>query len=292
MSVRDVGDRMAVRYESRNPDGVLTNATVTLAVTDPAGVVTNPSVTNTSTGVYDATFDLNAVGLWRWKWTASGAVVDVAYDSIAAQDPAPGIYAALAELKERLGGITDGNDDDRFRSALMSASREIDGHCSGRGNRQFWPVTTAAARLFHPTNAGLAVVDDFWTTTGLIIETDEGDTGSYSTVWTTADYQLEPLNGVVSGEQGWPYYQIRAIGTRRFPCYRRATLRVTAKWGWMAIPSPVREACLLMAEETAKLADSPFGVGGYGQFGIVRVRDNPMAARKLHKYLRDPVLVA
>jgi hypothetical protein len=73
---------------------------------------------------------------------------------------------------------------------------------------------------------------------------------------------------------------------------KRAPLQVTARWGWTAVPAPVADACLILAEEDFKLKDSPFGVGGYGQFGIIRVRDNPMAARMLAPYRRDAVMAA
>lgn len=198
-------------------------------------------------------------------------------------------YATLAELKVRLGiDESDTADDTRLNDALASVSREIERHCG----RQFNKATTATARIYYPVNGCLAKVDDFHTRTDLVIATDEGDAGTYSTTWSAVDYQLEPLNGIVDGELGWPYWRIRAVGSRYFPRNRRASVQVTAQWGWGAVPAPVKEACLILAEETAKLADSPFGVGGYGQFGIVRVRDNPMAARKLMKYERDPVKVA
>lgn len=199
-------------------------------------------------------------------------------------------YATRDELKARMDvPLSDTADDSRFDAALASASRGIEQFCG----RQFNQTTTASARVFYPINGCLARVDDFHTTTDLAIATDDGDAGSYSTTWSTSDYQLEPLNGIVDGESGWPYYRIRAVGSRHFPtCNRRVPLQITARWGWAEIPAPVKEACLILAEEAAKLANSPFGVGGYGQFGILRVRDNPMAARVLMPYRHDPVLVA
>jgi hypothetical protein len=289
VTIRDVGDRVNIQYLSYNAAGTLTNATVALAVTDPAGAVTNPSVTNTSTGQYDAAFTLASAGLWTWTWTVSGAVVDVGTGSVFAADPGPPTYASMAELKSYVGGLatSDTTDDAKLQDALISASRGIEHFCG----RAFWPALVASARTFHPRTLSLAVVDDFWTATGLIVKTDGSDSGTFGTTWTTADYSLEPANGVVSGEPGWPYYRIVAVN-RDFPCGRRPSVQVTAKWGWPTVPGPVRQACLVIAAETFKLKDSPFGVGGYGQFGIIRVRDNPMAARMLAPYQRDPVLVA
>jgi hypothetical protein len=48
----------------------------------------------------------------------------------------------------------------------------------------------------------------------------------------------------------------------------------------------------MLAEETFKLKDAPFGVAGFGDFGVVRVRENPAVARLLAPYKRYPMLVA
>jgi hypothetical protein len=286
VTTRDVGDRVNVQYLSYNASGVLTNATVALTVTDPAGATTTPTVTNTSTGQYDASFTLNLAGLWSWVWSVSGAVVDVATDNVFAASPAAPTYASMAEFKAYIG-LTDTVDDAKLQDALVSASRGIEHFCG----RAFWPSLTATARVFQPRSSWLAVVDDFWTTTGLIVKLDSSDSGVFSTTLTSADYSLEPFNGVVDGEQGWPYYRLVAVN-RSWPCGSRPSLEITAKWGWSQTPGPVKRACVIMAEETFKLKDSPFGVGGYGQFGIIRVRDNPMAARMLAPYQLNPVLMA
>jgi hypothetical protein len=286
VSIRDVGDRINIQYLSYNSLGALTNATVTLTVTDPAAAVTNPSVTNTSTGQYDAAFTLNLAGLWSWVWSVSGTVVDVAAGSVFVADPGPPTYAGITDLKAYMG-IGDTADDAKLQDALQSASRGIEHFC----DRAFWPSLAATARTFHPRTSALAVVDDFWTATGLVVKTDAGDDATYETTWTSAEYSLEPSNQIVAGELGWPYYRILAVG-RSFPCGVRPSVQVTAKWGWPSVPSPVKQACLVVAAETFKLKDSPFGVGGYSQFGIIRVRDNPLAARMLGPYQRHPVLVA
>jgi len=196
-------------------------------------------------------------------------------------------YATLPQLKSYLK-IADTSDDDELDDALMSATKGIDDYCG----RQFNKDTAATARTYTPVRAGLALVDDFHTTTGLIIQTDIDDDGTFDTTWTAADYQLEPLNGVRHGVAGWPFWKIRAIESLTFPAGPRATLQVTAQWGWAAVPAQVHQACLILAAETFKLKDAPFGVAGFGDFGAVRVRDNPMAKAKLIPYRRSAVLVA
>ncbi|ASU81507.1 phage gp6-like head-tail connector protein [Nocardiopsis gilva YIM 90087] len=196
-------------------------------------------------------------------------------------------YATLASLKSYMG-VTTASDDTELQDALDSVSREIERHC----NRQFNKTTTAYARVFIPDMCGWAAVDDLHTTTDLVVETDANADGTYGTTWAAADYQLEPLNGIVDGQTGWPFYKIRSIKAKRFPVTgQEATLRVTAQWGWDAVPEPVRQACLILASETYNLRQAPFGVAGSDDFGVIRVRDNKMAAAKLARYCRYRILV-
>ncbi len=287
MTTVDVGDRVNVQYKSLAA-GVLTDATVALTVTDPAGTPTNPSVTHTSTGVYDSSFTASSAGVWFWYWQASGAVVDVsAPGSVLAASPGPVTYATLTELKLYLG-LTDTSQDAQLQDSLVTASRGIDHICS----RRFYPDQAATARVFRPRDQWTVLVDDFWTTTDLVVKTDGGD-GTYATTIAAAGYQLEPLNGVNDGEPGWPYNRLCAV-TSVWPWTSTAipSVQITARWGWATVPGPVKQACVYLAEETFKLKGAPFGVAGEGQFGPIRVRDNPKLLSMLAPYRRYPVLIA
>lgn len=195
-------------------------------------------------------------------------------------------YATLDELKDYLQLSDETQFDSRLDDALVTSSRAIERFCG----RVFNDAGSATARVYQPTRQHLALVDDFHTITGLAVKTDEDDDGVFEETWVSADYQLEPLNGMRSGMTGWPYWKIRAIGdTRDFPStdHGRATLEVTARWGWASVPAPVKQSCLIMAAETFKLATAPLGVAGMGEFGVVRVRDNRMASAKLLPFTRD-----
>lgn len=198
-------------------------------------------------------------------------------------------YVELDALKSYLKiSTSDTTDDSELGMALDSASRGIEDFC----HRQFHDAGVPTARTYTPDDYCWVEVDDFSTITGLVVKTAAGNDGVFGTTWTAADYQLEPLNGVVDGRPGWPYSKIRTVGSRRFRCGHRATVQVTAQWGWTAVPDAVKQACLIIAAETFKLKDAPFGVAGFGEFGMIRVKDNPMAMRKLQPYRRYSVLVA
>ncbi|PXY21126.1 hypothetical protein [Prauserella muralis] len=195
-------------------------------------------------------------------------------------------YITTAVFKSQYLKLDTASDDDEIDDVLDEVSEEIESHTG----RQFNDAGSATLRRFYREDAELVYVDDFHTTAGLVIATDEDDDGVAETTWSASDYQLEPLNGVVEGQPGWPFWTIRAVGDKRFPLARRATVHVTAQWGWAAVPPRVVQACKILAAETLKLRDAPLGVAGFGDFGVVRVRDNPKAANKLAPLVRTPVL--
>lgn len=262
--IYDLGDGVSLRHLVYDADGTLTAATVALVVTKPDGSTTvSPSVSTSSTGVYDAaTFTTDAAGLWTYVWTVSGAVVDKAAGSFTVADPAPPSYVSLALLKQALK-ITDTDRDALLNQALLAASRGVDAHCG----RRFYADRSATARTW-PTrgrtvrnsDGELLLVDDIATTTGLVVEVGDG------TTWTAVtDYFAEPDNALARGDaitalrRDMGYWS----GSRR--------VRVTARWGWPAVPDPVAQATLILALRLFRRKDSPEGVTGSAEFGLIRV---------------------
>lgn len=196
------------------------------------------------------------------------------------------LYATAGELKTRLDITTSGYDT-QLTQALTVASRGAEKWCQ----RQFNDAGAASARVYYPTNCGMVAVEDFSTTTGLVIATDSGADGTYETTLASSQYELSPLNGIVNGMPGWPYWRIHTVNATLPTGTGRASVQVTARWGWAAVPADVKEAALIVAEETFKLKDAPFGVAGFGEYGVVRIRANPKAAEMLADYRRRPVLV-
>lgn len=195
-------------------------------------------------------------------------------------------YATVDDLKNYLSMQEDDRFDLSLEQALASVSEEIEQHC----NRQFNKQTGATPREYEVDNFRQVVIDDLWTVTSLVVTSST--TGSaYDAVWSPTDYELHPLNGIVSGQPGWPYNKIvpRSTGSRRL--VRGSRIQVTAQWGWNAVPAPVKQACLIMAGATFQIKDAPFGVAGSDQWGSIRVKDNAMATNKLNRYVVDRILV-
>lgn len=201
-------------------------------------------------------------------------------------------YATLDELKAYLAGsaqtITSGNDGN-YRDALASAHQGIDDWCG----RSFVADTGTSARIYVAADRRLTCdgyvlnVDDFWDTATLAVATDPGGDGTFDTTWVTAtDLQPQPLNGIVGGIRGHAYWQLRAIGGKFWPTpiYGRANVQVTAKWGWAAVPDPVKSVCLELAKDIAVSASFRAGAVGFGDAGIARIRDTPSLQFRLLDY--------
>ena len=204
----------------------------------------------------------------------------------------------LADVKQALG-ISDPVDDDRISLAIDAASRAIESRC----NRYFRQDAEPSARRFVSNDPWLVEVDDISTPTGLIIQSDYAGDGTFGTTWTSADYQLEPVNGIMQGQINWPFTKIRAIRSLYFPVwggiaypkpYTQALVEVTARWGWPSIPTPVVKACIVQAISLFKADETPFGATPFAETGIVRMKTalHPTAELLLEPYREDPVLIA
>ncbi len=152
-------------------------------------------------------------------------------------------YITSANFKIR-HGITTATNDWRIAEHITAASRRVDELTS----RQFGPHSGGATvRYFRPTDCYSVSIDDAYEITAVAV--DASDAGTYTTTWAATDYETDPANGIgPDGQAGWPTTTLRAIGSLTFPSYfKRRAVKVTAKWGWAAVPSAVAEATHLLA---------------------------------------------
>lgn len=179
-------------------------------------------------------------------------------------------YTTLANFKTYLFPSANYGtaEDAQMEAAIEAASRTIDTFTG----RRFYLDGTVSARVYYANTPIRCVVDDFSTTTGLIIKTDSGDNGTFDQTWTSDEYVLEPFNGTVGGVTGQPYNIIIATVPRRFPVTgRRPRIQVTAKWGWAAVPHSIEQACLIQAARIYRRAQTPEGFAAGEAFGAIRV---------------------
>ena len=153
-------------------------------------------------------------------------------------------------------------DDTLLETSIEAASRQLDGFCE----RVFY--STSATRIYAPNDSFVCETDDIITLTRLRTATDGK---SFDATWAADDYQLEPVNGI-SGGIVTPRTQIRAIDDLLFPTYGgEATVEVVGTFGWAAVPIAIKQAVLMLAQRQFKRYDSPLGVAGVGELGVIRV---------------------
>lgn len=170
--------------------------------------------------------------------------------------------------------------DTRCDQAVAAASRAIDQVCG----RRFYADTSTSARVFRSNDAVILNVDDIADTTGMTVLSDSDNDGTFETTWTSSQYTLEPLNNVNGGIEGWPYYKLVSVWPKFWPWFywqqlpqyaRRPNVQITAKWGWPAVPDAIVQAAYITGADLWKRKDAPFGVAGFGDLGVMRIKSDP-----------------
>lgn len=188
-------------------------------------------------------------------------------------------YGTIGALKQRLKIPSDDNSrDELLLSALGAASRGIE-RATGR---RFWldpePVTRTynpRRRLVPEADGELLLTDDIGTD-DMVVEVGSGT--SYSAV---TDYETWPENALADGKPITGLLRVFGIwavtGTR---------IRITTRFGWPAEPDPIPEASLIQAARLYRRADSPEGVTGSAEWGVVRVsRRDPDVWNLIEPYI-------
>jgi hypothetical protein len=194
-------------------------------------------------------------------------------------------YASLNDVKAA-ARITDTIDDGLLEIAIESSSRDIDAYTE----RVFFSTgATAVARVYIPQDIYLVETDDIISVTTL--KSDSTGNGTFDITWASTDYQLEPLNGLAGGI-ATPATRIRAIGDYLWPVYEprnvnsnQASVQVTGVFGFASIPSDIKQATILASLRAYKRYESPTGVLGFSDMGVVRVgRLDPDVERLVAPY--------
>jgi hypothetical protein len=176
-------------------------------------------------------------------------------------------YCTLAEMKAALRIATDDTTDDSLLElSVESASREIDNYCA-----RFFYNGGTATYIYAPQRHDITYVQDLPGTAVTVSISTNADGVFDTTLTYGTDYQLEPLNGRSAGV-AMPYTTIRSIGNYWFPMsHGIATVKVVGLTGWTAIPTSVKQATIITGMRLFKRLDSPLGVAGFGDMGVMRV---------------------
>lgn len=265
-------------------------STVALTLTSPTGTATTytyaaTEITKDSTGVYHKDAACGEAGEWVYRWVGTGAATDTTIGTFTVQETTVGrLYATVEALKSRLG-VEDSVDDYELHAACFAASRAVEQHA----RRVFWRTATGTVRTFQADNPASLTLPFFSELVSVsALATDEDGDGTFETSWSATDYQPLPFN--TAGPELRPYTQIRTVGTRVFPTQTNSgridRVQITGVFGWPTVPPSIRQAALILAQETFKAKDSVGGVAGFGEFGVVRLGSNPLYNTFIGPYRR------
>lgn len=263
---------------------VLTSPTVTIAPTAGGAAVIGP--TSAGLGVDGSTY--------TYVWQVSSSQAQASYtatlagtsggDSIEVEITvfvtALPVYASVADMKDAFT-ITDSDRDSLLAKKLIAASRSIDKTCG----RRFWLDAGPVARTINPLRRVVTdedgshlLVPDIGDPEGLIVEVGRG--ASWSDI--TSQVEAEPTDALDRGE---PVTSLLRIGGT-WPLGAGWRVRATTRWGWPAYPDNVVEATSILAMRLFKRKDSPEGVLGSSEWGVIRLsRTDPDVYELIKSYI-------
>ena len=173
-------------------------------------------------------------------------------------------YCTLADVKAALR-ISDTVDDALIENSINAASRMIDQYC----NRYFYSTSDGEVRYFKANDAFNCWIDDCQSISE--VRTAQSNPITYNQIWSATDFQTIPANTYANGAYQ-PITGLIAVYNYFFPTWQESNLvKVTGQWGWPSVPDPIKFACIIQASRLFKRLESPLGVAGVSDIGIIRV---------------------
>ncbi len=174
-------------------------------------------------------------------------------------------YITRDELKAASNiAVADLADDSSIDIAIEAASRAIDEHC----HRFFYKAPELGTQdRFYESDQDLLIVDDIISPPEQVIIAFASSPGSY--VEPSVDLRLYPANAQLEGK---PFTHLKP-DKARFPAgLKRGVLaRITAQFGWPAVPPAIRQATMIQASRFFQRRTAPFGISGSPEMGQMRL---------------------
>ena len=175
-------------------------------------------------------------------------------------------YVLIDEFSEYIRDQVAASDDTVIQAALNSAEEMIEEFCA----RSFVVASASSARSYSP-DAQWSDILRIHDCTSIVSVVENG------TTLTAGTYQAEPLNQLSWSGQARPINQLRRYGSTWYHNYGQSTVVVTATWGWSFTPSAVKDSTKIIAKDILQQRNNNSGVAGFGEYGSIRVRMNPIA---------------
>lgn len=168
-------------------------------------------------------------------------------------------YVTLAEIKSALNiPAADTTADTALSAAITAACASIDTTCG----RTFALADSATTRVFRASRHVICtddgprlLIDDIGSEDGLAVEMDGSP---------VLDFEPGPDNAITLGQP---------ITSLLLPSgvWGPGRITVTARWGWPAVPADIKQAARIQTLRLYRRKDSPEGVTGSAEWGVVRL---------------------
>lgn len=192
-------------------------------------------------------------------------------------------YATAAEYRARIDK-SDNADDADILEALKGVARFIDRQCG----RHFTQSAADQVRYFDGNGRAKLYVDDIVTLTAAAVDT--GLDGTYAQAVTVAsNVLLSPYNAAEISEP-FTAVELAPYGTNNeLSAWTRGpkTVKLTATWGWPAVPDAIREANVFLARVVLDFekAGPALQTQSIDQAETL-IADHPIMKRIVDKYAR------
>jgi hypothetical protein len=307
-------DPLSVTLVVTDPTGAITTYTYT------TGSGFNV-ITKVSAGNYSMTLDgLTVAGLYTYTWIGTGNGVQQVTPGTFRLVPLSNVgygmqfwYTGMEELKSRLGlNVGDKNYhsfDYEMQVAIHAVANWINRYCG----RHFYQLQET--RTYMPVTIWELPIDDIAPSTAASTQVNldyDGD-GVFETSWgnpaspvgtgtmyalklaTPSNYE-DNYNPNAAGGVPLPYTQLQAFMAGAttngewlpfvWPYTHMNRVQIVANWGWDYIPPEVQQASLMLCTDIYKSKDTPWGMAGTSETGLVRVQSNPWVCELLRPYIR------
>jgi hypothetical protein len=300
------------------PTGTIT--TYTFSSAPGVNQIQNPAV-----GDYSLTVDgLTAAGLYTYTWIGSGNNVQQVDAGTFRMVPLNSVgygmqfwYTGMEEFKSRINLNPGDKNYHAFDYEIQLAIHCVSGWINRYCGRTFYQLQES--RTYMPDNFWEIPVDDIaaGTAGNTVVAVDYDGDGVYETNWGTpapplgsnpafsyytlkigspSNYE-DNFNPNAAGGVPRPYNQLQALmlpgatGTNGawlppvWPYTHLNRVKVTANWGWDYVPPEVTMASHMLVTDIYKSKDTPWGMAGSAETGMVRVSSNPWIVELLKSYV-------
>jgi hypothetical protein len=187
------------------------------------------------------------------------------------------LLVSVEDFKLWLKSEIPTDDNPYLQEALEAAQQTIQNACQRKFNAV--GADAATARSFQPVGycSKVLYIHDCTTITSVV---DNG-----TTLVANTDYQAEPLNGLNSSGEAWPYFRLVKPWDAWYSATGFASVVVTAKWGWLETPAPILSAIRIIAKDEFNQRNTAgFGLVTVTEAGGVGTRENRIVREAVAQY--------